>query len=726
MSLPTSGLAQFWLSGTATAETIYGTIRNDQLSGNGGTDTLRGGAGDDTYIVFDASDVIVELPGEGTDSVRTWGGGYELPRAVENLYLLGGGNSFGTGNAGDNIIVGNAGRNVIDGRGGDDRLAGGGGDDLFIVAKGIGTTRIADFAAGGAAGDTVRLDGFALRSIDEIEARMVQVGGDTWLNLGDGQTIVFEGVPAARFAAADFRIPFVSDSLHRTFTDNFDSLSLDTAATEGTWKTAYYTGLHTLSQHNELQYYLDPHEAGSGSRALGVNPFSIADGVLTIRAAPAAPSIRPYIDDLPYTSGMITTETSFAQTYGYFEMRAQLPAGQGLWPAFWLLPADRTWPPEIDIMEMIGSVPTVLNTTAIAPGAIHNRSVTVADMTAGFHTYGLDWTAQKIAWYFDGQKVFEIDTPASMHKPMYMLANLAVGGDWPGAPDATTAFPAEYRIDYIRAWSHAPSSLQPATVTFSNAMDLKAHGDSFTVRPEAGADATYTASDLDIRGLDGRANVSVSAAADGDLSIVANSAWNTIKNVTVAGAGDRSIGVANFVGVDVRLGDGDGVVNVSGVKRGSIATGDGDDTVTVSGFANDRSGNLLTIGTGDGDDIVSYAGNAMNAVKVSTGDGRDLVNVAGGTATVSGGDGDDTIIVGMASAALSGGGGGDTFVFAPGARATIADFAAGTDAIELAGVDADAVRVGIVGGSTRIDFTDGSVTLVGIALAADALDLHIG
>lgn len=726
MILSTSGLPEFWFSGNSTPETIYGTKRNDQLSGNGGTDTLRGGAGDDTYIVYDVTDVIVELPGEGTDSVRTWGGGYELPRAVENLYLLGSGNSRGTGNAGDNIVVGNGGRNVIDGRGGNDRLTGGGGDDVFVVAKGAGTTTITDFAAGGAAGDTLKLDGFALRSFAEIEARMTQVGGDTWLSLGDGQAVVFEGVPVARFAAADFRTPFVSDALHRTFTDNFDSLSLDTAATDGTWKTSYYTGLHTLSQHNELQYYLDPHEAGSGSRALGVNPFSIADGVLTIRAAPAAEAIRPYIDDLPYTSGIITTETSFAQTYGYFEMRAQLPAGQGLWPAFWLLPADRTWPPEIDIMEMIGSVPTVLNTTAIAPGAIHNRSITVADMTAGFHTYGLDWTAQKIAWYFDGQKVFEIDTPASMHKPMYMLANLAVGGDWPGAPDASTAFPADYRIDYIRAWSHTPPSLEPATVTFSNAMDIKVLGDSHSVRPEVGAASTLTAADLDIRGLDVRANVSVAAGTDGDLSVVANSAWNTIKNVTIVGAGDRDVSVANFVGVDIRLGDGDSVVDVRDVKRGSIATGDGDDTITVSGYANDRTGNLLTIGTGDGNDIVTYTGNAMNAAKITTGDGRDLVNLAGGLVTVSGGAGDDTIIVGKASATLSGGSGSDTFVFVPGARATIADFLVGTDAIELAGVDAGAVKVAIAGGSTWIDFTDGSVTLVGVALGANALDLHIG
>ena len=74
-------------------------------------------------------------------------------------------------------------------------------------------------------------------------------------------------------------------------------------------------------------------------------------------------------------------------------------------------------------------------------------------MTTGFHTYGVDWQKDKITWYFDGAKVYETATPAGMDKPMYMLANLAVGGDWPGSPDGTTTFPATLQIDYIRAYS---------------------------------------------------------------------------------------------------------------------------------------------------------------------------------------------------------------------------------------------------------------------------------
>jgi hypothetical protein len=79
-------------------------------------------------------------------------------------------------------------------------------------------------------------------------------------------------------------------------------------------------------------------------------------------------------------------------------------------------------------------------------------------MTSGFHTYGVDWEPDTITWYFDGQKVFQTATPADLNKPMYMLADLAVGGFWPGSPDAQTPFPAGMQIDYIRAYQpDAPS-----------------------------------------------------------------------------------------------------------------------------------------------------------------------------------------------------------------------------------------------------------------------------
>jgi beta-glucanase (GH16 family) len=157
----------------------------------------------------------------------------------------------------------------------------------------------------------------------------------------------------------------------------------------------------------------------------------------------------------PYVSGEVNTVHSFSQTYGYFEMRAELPKGQGFWPAFWLMPTDGSWPPELDAMEVLGSNTTALVTSvhSAATGAhtTTNLFTTIPDASAGFHTYGVDWEPDHITWYFDGQKVFQTATPADLNKPMYMIANLAVGGYWPGNADGTSS--AQMQIDYIRAYA---------------------------------------------------------------------------------------------------------------------------------------------------------------------------------------------------------------------------------------------------------------------------------
>lgn len=238
-----------------------------------------------------------------------------------------------------------------------------------------------------------------------------------------------------------------------SFSDEFTKLSLNDGVNGagGTWTPDGYWGQRTLGGNGERQLYVDPAYKG-----LGLNPFSIKDDVLTIRAEPVSAGLKPQLENLDYTSGMITSEQSFSQQYGYFEMRAQLPAGQGLWPAFWLLNQDGEWPPELDVMEVLGHDPTKLYTTVhTKQTGAHDKDAagtTVADMSKGFHTYGVDWQADKITFYFDGEKVFDTPTPTDMHQPMYMIANMAVGGHWPGNPNGSTPFPADMKIDYIRAY----------------------------------------------------------------------------------------------------------------------------------------------------------------------------------------------------------------------------------------------------------------------------------
>jgi beta-glucanase (GH16 family) len=235
-----------------------------------------------------------------------------------------------------------------------------------------------------------------------------------------------------------------------TFDDEFNSFSW--AGAGGTWQTTFYFGGRTLSSNGELEYYSDP--------SVGVNPFSVQNGALEITAAPSTNLAAT--GGLPYTSGLITTESSFTQTYGYFEMRAKLPAGQGLWPAFWLLPADKSWPPEIDPLEAFGSEPNQIHYGAISTNSSQSGGdwVTVpTNITDSYHTYGVMWTPTTLTYYFDGQQVAQLATPSDMNKPMYMLADLAVGGSWGGAPFPDTQFPAHLDIDYIRAYSNDPNAV---------------------------------------------------------------------------------------------------------------------------------------------------------------------------------------------------------------------------------------------------------------------------
>jgi beta-glucanase (GH16 family) len=231
-----------------------------------------------------------------------------------------------------------------------------------------------------------------------------------------------------------------------TFDEEFNGFR---AAPDGTarWTTVGGNGWRTLPANHEAEFYSDS--------TVGANPFATAHGGLTITAAPG-----PNAAGLPYVSGIITTAHSFSQLYGYFEVRARLPAGRGLWPAIWLLPSDHSWPPELDIMEMLGSDPSVIfvGTHSIVGNhvAATTTRVDVGDTTDDFHLYAVNWTAQTITWYFDGRPIFREPTPADLHRPMYLLINLAVGGvgSWPGPPEADTPFPARLRISYVRIFSH--------------------------------------------------------------------------------------------------------------------------------------------------------------------------------------------------------------------------------------------------------------------------------
>ena len=171
-----------------------------------------------------------------------------------------------------------------------------------------------------------------------------------------------------------------------------------------------------------------------------------------------------------YTSARMQTKGLFSQQGGRFETRIKLPKGQGMWPAFWMLGNNidtAGWPAcgEIDIMENIGKEPAMVHGTLHAPGypgAGYTAAYTLPTgaFSDDFHVFAVEWEPTQLRMYVDGNlygTFTQSGSPAPTNwpfstQPFFMLLNLAVGGDWPGAPDATTQFPQQMLVDYVRAY----------------------------------------------------------------------------------------------------------------------------------------------------------------------------------------------------------------------------------------------------------------------------------
>lgn len=529
--------------------------------------------------------------------------------------------------------------------------------------------------------------------------------------------------------------------LKLTFNEEFNSLSLNTGskATAGnTWRPHDAWGNRKLG--NELQLYVDP-----GYKGLGLNPFSVKNGVLDIKAWRTPGHVLSQVGNQKYLSGEITTAGTFSQKYGYFEMRAKMPeAGKGMWPAFWLLnaPPKNHWPPEIDVVEQIGGKPHHVHTSLHTKDGNSGEGNWVApDVTKGFHTYGVDWTAKKITFYFDGQAVYSRTTPSDMHDRMYMLANLAVGGDWPGSPDATTNWSkAHYQIDYIRAWSHDPyaavyknaaqTAHKPLTAVLSDATNPRDLSDIFAAAyTGAGTSRTYSGGQMKIAGVSSTTSVNVTYDANGALTVHNRSAWGEIKNATIKSSSSGWVVVKNFVDAEVTLGNGANTVQVAQAKRGTVVTGSGNDTINVSGHSNGTTDNLMTIKAGDGANKVTFTGESDTRASIGAGGGGDTITVGGQAAARvwSGGGNDRVIDRSTGSVTITGGAGRDMFEFIKGAHASITDFNAKDDRLVLHGVSASNVHVTSSGSGTLVDLGGGSsVNLIGAALPKDQINITYG
>ncbi|MBT9383017.1 family 16 glycosylhydrolase [Pseudooceanicola sp. CBS1P-1] len=247
-----------------------------------------------------------------------------------------------------------------------------------------------------------------------------------------------------------------------TFDEEFDAATPSFWAgfgAGGIWATSFSPHLEdsrTIASNNELQYYVDPDMSAFD------NPFSVTDGVLTITASPLDATQEATAGGLSYSSGMISTEMSFAFCTGYVEICADLPDEVGMWSAFWLMPADGDWSAEIDILEVLGEDADTLHTNVWDDGSGSSQAVYDTGAADGFHTYGLYWDESVIEWYYDGTLIRSAENTA--FEDMYLIINLAVGG-WAEDPDATTDFSEGLQIDYIRIYELESSTERNDAIT---------------------------------------------------------------------------------------------------------------------------------------------------------------------------------------------------------------------------------------------------------------------
>ncbi|HEV1993280.1 MAG TPA: glycoside hydrolase family 16 protein [Candidatus Acidoferrum sp.] len=174
-----------------------------------------------------------------------------------------------------------------------------------------------------------------------------------------------------------------------------------------------------------------------------------------------------------YTSARLKTQGLFSQAYGRFEARIKIPAGQGMWPAFWMLGnniSSVSWPKcgEVDIMENIGKEPGTVHGSLHGPSTVSQTSDATAAFSLpasqkfadDFHLYAVEWEPGTVRFYVDAnlygtftQSQWSAGGTWTFDHPFFIILNVAVGGDWPGSPDNTTVFPQQMLVDYVRVYT---------------------------------------------------------------------------------------------------------------------------------------------------------------------------------------------------------------------------------------------------------------------------------
>ncbi|THV26567.1 glycosyl hydrolase family protein [Glycomyces paridis] len=271
----------------------------------------------------------------------------------------------------------------------------------------------------------------------------------------------------------------------------------DVQAQALTWSDEFNAASGTAPDSSKWRYDIGGGGWGNNEHQYYTNSTSNAahdgNGNMVITARRENPSgYQCWYGACQYTSARLLTSQTFTQAYGRFEARIQIPRGQGIWPAFWMLGDDIGsvgWPQsgEIDIMENVGFEPNTVHGTLHGPGYSGGAGVggayTIGEPFAnGFHTFAVDWSPTSITWSVDGVNYQTKNTGSIggnewvFDHPFFMILNVAVGGNWPGYPDGSTQFPQQMKIDYVRVYSGATSSGGAISGLAGKCLDVEGSG----------------------------------------------------------------------------------------------------------------------------------------------------------------------------------------------------------------------------------------------------------
>jgi beta-glucanase (GH16 family) len=278
----------------------------------------------------------------------------------------------------------------------------------------------------------------------------VWLGGTTWTNTFDptiGSPVITPPVAPPSGPTPTFADDFTSSPLSLYNTRN--------PGAGGTWQPS-------------LWYAADGHALNGGWELNPFNPATVVSTLYTASASRALLGVQqtpPFISSAcgnqPFIAAEMQTSKSFRQLNGYFEIRCAVPRLAGTTAAFWLM-NDQTWPPEIDVFEIVdgGVTFTVWSMDQTIAATWHNyqNSAFSGLDTTQFHSYGLDWTSSTMTLYIDRQLAFSTSTPSGYNTALFPIVGMEVGdaGSWGGAITNPSALPVYLQVDSIKVWNSRP------------------------------------------------------------------------------------------------------------------------------------------------------------------------------------------------------------------------------------------------------------------------------